>query len=1417
MPRPYQKKGKGSQPSQQQPPLPAGAVFVDPAVASMQAAVPPQYQQPMPAPQYQMPHAHHHGAPQPRSAHAYPVHQAPAGVPAPRGVHPIAAPKGYKCTGCGKSYQTVDALASHMETANHGTWFDCKVASCGWSFVTQQCLMEHNAKFHPQQQRPVPQQQPQYQQQQQQQQGQPSQRPQPSQQPVYNVAHLQAQLQGNQQQQQPRHGNPPQQQRQGQHPVPPPRGAAHGNNTFANMAANAARNPQPMTKPMGGPPPPKANLQEGGMLTNDSKKTYDAIVKVFIDDPTRGDLQFPPTLTAQERHHVHKLCMHYSLDHQSTGAGATRQLRIWKPNFVNAAAADSDDEAGLAGSSFDGFTGCQPLNDEYLADHVDDLEAIVRHPNMEMQEKLVSTLAHAAVADERRKRKEMHNLPGTDGGSCAWYKGRAQPADKALRDKGASIQDFRRKLPAYKMKEDIIRAVRGNQVTVLSGDTGCGKTTQLPQLLFDAGIGQEMPGRGMILCTQPRRVSAISVAQRVAQERGERCGDSVGYSIRFENVVSENTRMLFLTTGILLRRLHTDPELHGVSTVIVDEVHERDVDTDFALLLLRDLVWSGKTKLRLVVMSATIQVEKLVDYFKQPKRPLPPLISIPGALFDVKEYFLDDALQWLGVDPKTVPAMATAIEAAKAGSAAAAAACAASNQQSSYADMKEAALANLDKKATETTVPVEVICGIIDQYHKQAPRSNAVLVFLPGWAAIDKTMNMLRQKYPQAARELSILPLHSSLTTSEQQRVFVPAPKNFRKVVLATNIAETSITIDDIVLVIDSCLHKGTSYDSAGNTSSLTSQLIAKANGRQRRGRAGRVAAGVCVHLLPKASYEKLPDFLLPEMQRTALEEICLQVKAIVSDRTCLDVLSRALDAPPAISIAHAVDQLYAVGALDSKERLTALGRVLASMPLHPALGKMLLLGAAMGVFDPLCTLAAALSGKSPFVKPMPHQMIEARRAQGQFDLGKNSDHFAVLELYGQWSRAPRRSDFAFQNWADHMVLNHIERMRSQLRNLLNHSGFLKKAPAGWESRYATNDSLVRFALAHSLTPRLAVMERDHRNRHNNVFCWDNKPCGIHPSSGLSRMKLKDVSGCEFFVYFDRMRVESQLSIFDATSLSRTTAVLAAKTLDLHDTASIDEATRVDDRKFRAWDSPCRDPKDEEATLVVDGGKKRFTVSRKLAEAMLAVHDVVNFNFAVSLQRMDITAVPDDVVCALAIALGEPAKPIDPKRLEDAKAEAAGGANVRLGPTASAMAPNVMDSSDDEFDDYAPEVDNGTDDDLDDAADDGAAVGGDAKADKLSAAEADILVRAFGDLSWITRRATDAEDSEATESKAASPAVTTPVVAAPVAQPKAKPAASAPAPVAPLAAAAAAAADDDDDSDSDDEGDEIVAAPADFF
>ncbi|RNC30220.1 ATP-dependent DEAD/H RNA helicase, partial [Trypanosoma cruzi] len=202
-------------------------------------------------------------------------------------------------------------------------------------------------------------------------------------------------------------------------------------------------------------------------------------------------------------------------------------------------------------------------------------------------------------------------------------------------------QEFRRSLPSYKRRDEIINALKQNNVLIVSGDTGCGKTTQIPQILYDSEVFQKDLE---IICTQPRRISALSVAQRVAEERGETCGNSCGYIIRFDNMTSPSTKIVYMTTGILLRRLHTDPQLNGVSCIIVDEVHERDVETDFCLLLLRDRLIEQqrnnqlyKNHVKVVVMSATVQIEKVASYFVCVcGGRAPPIISIPGTLFPVE-------------------------------------------------------------------------------------------------------------------------------------------------------------------------------------------------------------------------------------------------------------------------------------------------------------------------------------------------------------------------------------------------------------------------------------------------------------------------------------------------------------------------------------------------------------------------------------------------------------------------------------------------------------------------------------------------------------------------------------------------------------------------------------------------------------
>lgn len=1083
------------------------------------------------------------------------------------------------------------------------------------------------------------------------------------------------------------YNNQPTQQYQG--------GRGGGNNYHGGNHYNNNQGPAAATNNnyQSGPPAQRQKLQEGGMLNTNAKKDYDAIVRAFVEDPTMFELEFPSTLSPTERHHVHKLAMHFNVDHKSHGVGVDRVLRLTKKGG-GAAAASAGGAAGLTAAdqrrllftaptaapaakalpatrvkSVDMYQGAQFLCDTWFEEHCKDL--------------LTNNIAplHKQMVCEIRAQMQFLRPPRN---FRPVQPGLSQPPAKPAKAQAdmESLAAFRARLPTTLQKDKILDAVRKNRVTVISGDTGCGKTTQIPQLLYDSDIFGPKRSDDVVLCTQPRRISALSVAGRVAAERGQACGDEVGYIIRFENMTSPATRVVYLTTGILLRRLHNDPELRGVSCVVVDEVHERDVDTDFALLLLREiLVRDPKRNLKIVVMSATIQVDRLVDYFHQANGGRkPPLIAIPGTLFKVDEYFLDDALQWLKLPASAAPAMLLQQHQEAQQRMNASSPATPSGQQSDYDKLKKTALTEFDKEL-EAVVPYDVIVKLVEMFDEQQRNDTrgGVLVFLPGWGPIDRVANMLRR----LNKKLSVFMLHSSISAAEQARVFYPPPKGFRKVVLATNVAETSITIDDIVFVIDSGLSKGTAYDVQGNTSSLSSQLIAKANGTQRRGRAGRCREGLCVHLLPRATYQRLPDFLPPEILRTSLDEICLQIKAIKPDVPCVDVLSQALDAPPREAIEHAVRFLKDVGALDPREVPTNLGRALATLPVHPTLGKMLLLASCFGVLEPVAIIAASLSSKSPFVKPFPHQIEELQAIRREYDRDDLSDHLIVLRVFQEWERQGCGVDFAMRHLCDNSSLRSIQRTTAQLSRLVLQSGFMKKiakTDQQWHaSRHKTNTGLVRLVLLWSLMPRVATMERHCTRRKGDVFCWDNKPSQVHASSVLFKKKQEDFHQREFILYYERMRIESQLQIFDATCVSRLAFLLCANHVEVQAASALNTVHALEDAdcKFGPFDGidsfrSVRDvfgPKaavDEEgndappsknigdySAALVDHGIKCFLMSRPEATTLNALRECMDFYFSVSMKHVDAAGFPQELVTAIGTAIGFPVR-LEPKPVSSA-------------------------------------------------------------------------------------------------------------------------------------------------------------------
>ena len=659
----------------------------------------------------------------------------------------------------------------------------------------------------------------------------------------------------------------------------------------------------------------------------------------------------------------------------------------------------------------------------------------------------------------------------------------------------SAIQRGRANLPVDEFKRSILDAVETNQVVLIAGATGCGKTTQVPQYLIDDAWAK---GRGAaIMCTQPRRISAVTVSERVATERGEHIGQgTVGYQIRLENKAGPDTSLLFCTNGVLLRRLTSpgaDAMLASLSHIVIDELHERDLFADFLTIVLRSAM-ARHPHLRLVLMSATVRESLFSDYFGGC-----PVIRVPGYTHPVADYHLEDILPAVGfggggglgaasvrhaptADPdgpegqamqaaimdaflkgtdeafdallNTVRGVGTAgagageralvgVPHAATGATALMAAagkgrhveigqllgCGADPTQKSkdgstaadwarrfghediaatldeareqlerLASAEDAALTmsqyqlQADPDEVDLDLAQELIHWILRNRAEEMQRESggpagAILVFLPGWNEISQLRDQLAADARFGA-DVLVLPLHSMVPPSEQKRVFQRPPRGVKKVVLATNIAETAVTIDDVVFVVDSGRLKEKSYDALTGVSTLQAAWISRASAQQRRGRAGRVRPGECYRLYSSARMAAFADFQLPEMQRSPLEELCLQVRMLAEASSLggergggaaavgtgagstAAFLLQAVEPPVPQAISNAVGLLQDIGALKEDESLTRLGRHLGEMPVHPRVGKMLLYATLLGVLDPVLTVACAAAYRSPFISP---------------------------------------------------------------------------------------------------------------------------------------------------------------------------------------------------------------------------------------------------------------------------------------------------------------------------------------------------------------------------------------------------------------------------------------------------------------
>ncbi|KAB0353026.1 hypothetical protein FD754_017883, partial [Muntiacus muntjak] len=623
----------------------------------------------------------------------------------------------------------------------------------------------------------------------------------------------------------------------------------------------------------------------------------------------------------------------------------------------------------------------------------------------------------------------------------------------------------RQQLPVFKHRNSIVETLKRHRVVVVAGETGSGKSTQVPHfLLEDLLLNEWGTTKCNIVCTQPRRISAVSLATRVCDELGCENGPGgknslCGYQIRMESRASESTRLLYCTTGVLLRKLQEDGLLTNVSHVIVDEVHERSVQSDFLLIILKEIL-QKRSDLHLILMSATVDSEKFSTYFTHC-----PILRISGRSYPVEVFHLEDIIEETGfVLEKDSEYCQKFLEeeeeitinvTTKAGGI---------KKYQEYIPVQTGTSADLNpfyqKYSSRTQhailymnphkINLDLILELLTYLDRSPQFKNvegAVLIFLPGLAHIQQLYDLLSTDRRFFSERYKVIALHSILSTQDQAAAFTLPPQGVRKIVLATNIAETGITIPDVVFVIDTGRTKENKYHESSQMSSLVETFVSKASALQRQGRAGRVRDGFCFRMYTRERFEGFMDYSVPEILRVPLEELCLHImKCNLGSPE--DFLSKALDPPQLQVISNAMNLLRKIGACELNEpKLTPLGQHLAALPVNVKIGKMLIFGAIFGCLDPVATLAAVMTEKSPFTTPIGRK-DEADLAKSALAMA-DSDHLTIYNAYLGWKKARQeggyRSEIAYcrKNFLNRTSLLTLEDVKQELIKLVKAAGFL--------------------------------------------------------------------------------------------------------------------------------------------------------------------------------------------------------------------------------------------------------------------------------------------------------------------------------------------------------------------------------------
>ncbi|KAJ2780462.1 hypothetical protein H4R18_003444 [Coemansia javaensis] len=627
-------------------------------------------------------------------------------------------------------------------------------------------------------------------------------------------------------------------------------------------------------------------------------------------------------------------------------------------------------------------------------------------------------------ADEDDGDGPAQQAPGdADGSSAAAAAAAAAAALPPPAGATRSIREQRESLPAFACRDELLRIIAENQVVVIVGETGSGKTTQLAQYMHEAGYTRD----GMIGCTQPRRVAAMSVAKRVAEEMGVVLGEEVGYSIRFEDCTSRQTRLKYMTEGVLLRETLTHRDLAQYSAIIMDEAHERTVNTDVLLGLLKRLA-ATRRDLKLIVTSATMNAQRFAEFFGNA-----PVYTIPGRTFPVDVMFSKSACE-------------------------------------DYVD-----------SAVRQVLTI----------HLSQPEGD-ILVFMTGQEDVEVCCEAIRERLAavDGAKPLAVLPIYSQLPADLQARIFDRSPT--RKVVVATNIAETSLTVDGVRYVVDSGYYKLKVYNPRIGMDSLQVTPISQANANQRSGRAGRTGPGVAYRLYTEHAFKhEMYQSPIPEIQRTNLAYVVMLLKSIgVADLLDFDFL----DPPPLDTIKTSMYQLWTLGSLDNSGGIAPLGRRMVELPLDPAPAKMLVAAHGLGCTAEVVTIVSMLAVPSVFYRPK-ERLDESDAAREKFFVPE-SDHLTLLNVYNQWVSNGCRDAWCTRHFVHSKSMRKAREVREQLVDILQ--GTLKvelqSAGANWDviSRCVCSAYFHQAARTKSLG--------EYTNMRTGMVCH------LHPTSALYGM-----------------------------------------------------------------------------------------------------------------------------------------------------------------------------------------------------------------------------------------------------------------------------------------------------------------------